>query len=81
VLRITRSRSSSSIEVLVPATTARAIYANAVGAVRIWVVTDSHTRFLRRVRRGRPVVVTGSLVAQRSLRATYAIPVDAVVGR
>jgi hypothetical protein len=81
VLRITRSRSSSSIEVLVPATTARAIYANAVGAVRIWVVTDSHTRFLRRVRRGRPVVVTGSLVAQRNLRATYAIPVDAVVGR
>jgi hypothetical protein len=80
VLRVTRSGSASTIELLVPALTARAIYANAVGPVHVWVVTDRRTRIIRRVRTGRSMVVTGSLVAQRNLRATFAIPVDVIVG-
>lgn len=80
VVRSRRTGGGISVEVLVPTTTARAIYANAVGPVRIWFVTDRRTRTVRAARAGRAVVVVGSLIAQRSLAATFLMPVDVVAG-
>lgn len=81
VTSIRRTRGGQMIQVMVPVTTARRIYRNAVGAVRIWVVTDRRTRVTRRVRPRRGVVLLGTLVAERDLDATFAIPVDSIAGR
>lgn len=81
VLVAKRRGRSWSLQVLVSTSTARALYENAVGPVKVWVVTDSSTRTSGRIGRGRSVVVDGSLVAERSRSAVHAVPVDRVYGR
>lgn len=78
VLVAKRRGRSYSLLVLVPAGQARRMYVNAVGPVRVWVVTDARTRISGRIRARRPVIVDGSLVAERNRSAVYAIPVDRV---
>ncbi|MCW2926290.1 MAG: repeat containing protein [Thermoleophilia bacterium] len=80
VLKVQRSGSGTAVLVLVPVATARALYANAVGPVQVWAVTDARTRVTRAVRVGRAVSVVGSIVAQRNLRAAYVVPVDVLTG-
>jgi hypothetical protein len=60
--------------------TARAIFTNAVGPVSIYVVADARASVTRRIRVRRSMTAIGSLVAQRNLRATFAIPVDRLTG-
>ncbi|MCW2923034.1 MAG: putative repeat protein [Thermoleophilia bacterium] len=80
VVRSTRSGTGSVLQVLLPTPAARAIYANAVGPVLIWVVTDRRTRTVRAARVGHSVTFVGSLVALRTGRETYAVPIDVVSG-
>lgn len=81
VLTLRRHAQGASAELLLPTGQARALYANAVGPVRIWVVTDRLTRSTGDLRRGRPAIVVGTLVLDRSAGVLHALPVDHVGGR
>jgi hypothetical protein len=81
VVAVHRKGRTLSLQVLVPTSQARAMYANAVGPVTIWVVADARTRVTGRVRVARPVTVDGSLVAEPSGRSVHAVPVDHIHGR
>lgn len=78
---VRRSGGSWLLQVRVSTTVARRIYTNAVGPVDVWVVTDSRTRLTRSPRRGRPAIVTSSIIATRTRRAAYAMPADRIIVR
>jgi hypothetical protein len=81
VLQVRRTSSGMSLQVLIPVGQARALYTNAVGAVKIWVVADRSTRISGRIRARRAVIVDGSLVAERDRTAVHAVPVDRIAAR
>lgn len=81
VLATRRHSQGYSFQLLLPVGQARALYANAVGPVRIWVVTDGLTRISGGLRRGRPAVVDGSLAFDRNADVLHALPVDRVAVR
>jgi hypothetical protein len=78
VLSVAGGRTSGSIELSLPVTAARAIYANAVGPVHLWIITDGHTVRTGHIARGARVAVVTSLIATRRLDAAFAIPSDLV---
>jgi hypothetical protein len=80
-LQVQRRGAGQAIRMLLPVGLARSLYANAVGPVEIWVVTDATSRVSGRIAKGRTLVVDGSLVADRNGRTVHAIPVDRLSGR
>lgn len=80
VLKATQSGRSITVEVMLPTVTAQRIYANAVGPVKLLVITDAGTRVVRTIRTGRAVTARGALVATADLATVYLIPVDAIAG-
>jgi hypothetical protein len=80
VLKATQTGASISAEVLLPTSIAQRIYTNAVGPVKLTVITDSSTRVTRALRTGHGVVARGALVARSDLSTVYLIPVDAIAG-
>lgn len=80
VTRVTRSGRTVQVELLLPTAVAQRIYANAVGPVRLWVVTDSRSKVTRVPRVGRRASALGSVVALRNRTAAFGIPVDRLVG-
>jgi hypothetical protein len=80
VTRLIRTSTGYQIEVLVSAATARAIYVNAVGPVRIWVVSDRATSIRRAPRAGRRVSLLGTVVVLRNRSAAFGIPMDRIIG-
>lgn len=81
VIQVQRRGAGQAIRMLLPVGLARSLYANAVGPVEIWAVTDATSRVSGVITTGRTLVVDGSLVADRSGRAVHAIPVDHLSGR
>jgi hypothetical protein len=66
------------VQLLLSTAAAQALYDNAVGPVRIWVVTDRTTRVIRAPRPRARAVIVGPLIAPRSRTSVTAIPVDAI---
>lgn len=81
VLSVRRHARGVSMELLLPVRRARALYSNAVGPVRIWVVTDRASRVDGDLRRARVATVDGSLVLDRAAQVVHALPVDRVSAR
>lgn len=71
----------AAVQLELTAAMSRAIYVNAVGATRIWIVLDRRTRRSGQIRVGRSAVALGTLVATRDLRSTSGIPIDALSAR
>lgn len=78
VLQAKRTSAGLSLQLLLPVGQARALYTNAVGPVKIWVVTDRSTKLVGRIRVRRMVTVDGSLVAEHNRSAVHAVPVDRI---
>lgn len=79
IVRLQRTRNGVQAELLLPLATSRALYANAVGPVRMWVVADSASRLLGRPRVGGRAVVTSAVIATRSGSAVFGVPVTRFV--
>ncbi len=79
--RIVAVRGARMFRVRITTSQARAIYANAVGPVKIWVVGDARTTMRGKLRVGGTATIDGALVAERSGVAVYAMPADRVTIR
>lgn len=80
VTRITRSGRVLQVELLLPTAVAQRVFANAVGPVKLWIITDAATNVTRAPRVGHRASALGTVVALRTRTAAFGIPVDRFVG-